>query len=64
LFQALKAYTADQRDEAIQKTKAALDNVDKRIDALGTHIDNKWDKMDKAAREKARASPARAPRNC
>jgi chromosome segregation ATPase len=55
LIQALKTYTADQRDEAIQKTKAALDNLDKRIDALETRIDNNWDKMDKAAREKARA---------
>jgi chromosome segregation ATPase len=56
LIQALKAYTADQRDEAIKKAKAALDDLDKRIDALEKHIDNSWDKMDKAAREKARAS--------
>ena len=55
LIQAVKGYTADQRDEAIQKTKEALDNLDKRIDALETRIDNDWDKMDKAAREKARA---------
>jgi chromosome segregation ATPase len=56
LIQALKDYTADQRDEAIQKTKAGLHNLDKRIDALETRIDNNWDKMDKAAREKARAN--------
>jgi chromosome segregation ATPase len=56
LLQALKAYTADQRDEAIHKTKAALDNLDKHIDALETRIDSNWDKMDKAARKKARAS--------
>ena len=56
LLQTLKAYTVDQRDEAIQKTKAALDNLDKRIEALETRIDNNWDKMDAAAREKARAS--------
>ena len=49
LMQALKAYTAEQRDEAIQKTKAAIDNLD-------TRIDSKWDEMDKAARENARAS--------
>ena len=54
--QALKAYTADQRDEAIKKAKAALDDLDKRIDALELRIDNSWDKMDKAARENARAS--------
>lgn len=56
LIQALKAYSADQRDAAIQKSKAALDNLDKRIDALETRIDNNWDKMNKTAREKARAS--------
>jgi len=36
--------------------KAALDNFDKRIDALETRIDSDWDKMDRAAREKIRAS--------
>ena len=55
LIQAIKGYSADQRDEAIRKTKAALASLDKRIDALETRIDNDWDKMDKAAREKARA---------
>ena len=55
LLQTLKAYSADQRDEAIQKAKAALDNLDKRIDALEARIDSNWDKMDAAAREKARA---------
>src|SRR5512139_3089763 len=56
LIKELKSYTAEQRDEAIQKTEAALDNLDKRIDALETRIDSNWDKMDKATREKARAS--------
>lgn len=56
LIQALKAYSADQRDEAIQQTKGALDNLDERIDALETRIHNNWDKMDKAARQRARAS--------
>ena len=56
LIQSLKTYTADQRDEAIQKSKVALDNLDQRIDALEIRIDNNWDKMDKAARERARAS--------
>jgi len=56
LVRALKAYTVDQRDEAIRKTKAALDNLDGRIDALETRAYNNWDKMDNAAREEARAS--------
>jgi flagellar motility protein MotE (MotC chaperone) len=56
LIQTLKAYTADQRDEAIKKTKTALENLDRRIDALEARIDNNWDNMNKAAREKARTS--------
>ena len=56
LIQALKAYSADQRDAAIQKTKASLDSLDKRIDALEKRIDNNWDKMNKSAREETRAS--------
>lgn len=34
----------------------ALEKLDGRIDTLETRIDDNWDKMDKAAREKARAS--------
>ncbi len=52
----LKDYTADQRDEAIKKINNALANLDDHIDALEKRIDNNWDKMDNAAREKARAS--------
>ena len=55
LLAALKSYTAAQRDEAIQKTKSALERLDKRINSLETRIDNNWDNMNKAAREKARA---------
>jgi len=55
LIQALGDYTADQREEAIERTKTALDKLDKRINALETHIDNNWDQMNDAAREKARA---------
>ena len=56
LIQALGAYTADQRDEVIQRARTALNNLDKRIDALEKRIDDNWDQMNKAAREKARAN--------
>jgi chromosome segregation ATPase len=55
-LQTLSSYTADQRDEAVRKTKTALGNLDSRIDALETSIDSNWDRMDKAAREKARTN--------
>ena len=56
LLQTLNAYTVEQREEAIRKTKTALDNLDKRIDSLQARIDRNWDQMDKAAREKARSN--------
>lgn len=56
LIESLGAYSAERRDEAIEKAKVALDNMDKRIDVLEQNVDDNWDKMDKAAREKARAS--------
>jgi DNA repair exonuclease SbcCD ATPase subunit len=56
LMQTLKTYTADRRDEASNKAKAALDNLDARIETLETSIDNNWDKMNKVARNNARAS--------
>lgn len=53
---AIRDYTADKRDEASAKAKASLDAIDARIDALAARIEQRWDKMDKAARDKARAS--------
>ena len=56
LLETLKNYTAEQRDEAMLKTKAALDTMDKRIEALESQVYSNWEKMDKAAREKSRES--------
>ncbi|MCW8933224.1 MAG: SNF7 family protein [Gammaproteobacteria bacterium] len=56
LLKTLNSYTVEQKDEAIRKTKTALDNLDKRIDSLQTRIDKNWDQMDKAARAKARSN--------
>lgn len=56
LLQALKTYTVEQRAEAIRKTQTALDHLDQRLEVLEKQIDRDWEKMDQAAREKARAS--------
>ena len=53
---AVKQEPQNQRDEAIQKTKTALDDLDKRIDELESDIDKNWDEMNKAARDSARDS--------
>lgn len=54
--ESIKNYSVEKRDEAVQKAKAALDALDVRIAALEANIDANWDKMNKAARERARAS--------
>lgn len=53
---AIAGYTAEQRDEAVQKAKAALDDLDARIERLEKTLEEKWSKMDKATREKASAA--------
>jgi len=54
----IKDYTVAQRDEAIKSAKAALDDVDARLRRLERKLESDWDKMDQAARKKARATLA------
>ncbi len=51
--QAIEKYSIAQRDEAVKKAKAALDDLDARIDSLEARLNKQWDKMDQAARNKA-----------
>jgi len=56
LVEALRDYGADRRDAVIEKAAGTLAALDRRIDALETRIDEGWDRMDRAARERARES--------
>jgi len=56
LLNSLKTYSAGQRDEALAKTRQAMDGMGTRIEALQDKLDKNWDKMDQSAREKARNS--------
>ena len=56
LLQALKSYGAEQRDEALEKSRVALDNLDRRIEALETRLLEQWEEMDEATRARARES--------
>ena len=53
---AIKDYSVGQRDEAIKSAKAALDDADRRINRLERKLENDWERMDQAARDKARAT--------
>lgn len=50
---AIKNYSVEQRDEAVKSAKAALDDLDGRINRLAADIDARWEKLDGAARKKA-----------
>ncbi len=52
----IKHYSADQRDEAVDKAKAVMDDLDAKIDKLETSIHKQWATMDKTARHKAQAA--------
>src|SRR3981081_1707723 len=54
--QAIKNYTVAQRDEAIRNAKAALDDADRRINRMERKLDGEWERMDQAARKRARAT--------
>ncbi|MEX6503323.1 hypothetical protein [Pseudomonas zhanjiangensis] len=56
LMQAIKAYSIEQRDEAITQTRIALDKMDKRIDQLESRVDKRWDTMSAASRQETRAA--------
>jgi predicted nucleic acid-binding Zn-ribbon protein len=53
---AIKNFAADKRDEAAKNVEVALISLDSRIDAMEERIDKKWDKMNEAARERARST--------
>lgn len=54
LLKTIGSYTAEKKDEAVQKAKDGLSKVDKRIDALEARIDKNWHEMSEAARTEAR----------
>jgi len=53
---AIKDYTVAQRDEAIKQAKAGLDDLDTRIRRMERKLDSEWERMDEAARKRARAT--------
>ncbi len=52
-MQAIKNYSYDQRDKAVKEMKAAMDNLDNRIDEMQSRIEKNWNEMSQASREKA-----------
>ena len=53
---ALKNYSAAQKDEAVKKAKAALDEIDARVSAIEGRIETHWNRMSRAGRQEAQAT--------
>ena len=56
LVETLEGYGADRRDAAMERANGALRDIDQRIAALQTRIDEELDEADAAARERAQQS--------
>lgn len=55
LVDALKSYTYEQKEQALNNIEVTLDNLDREIDALEKRIDKNWDQMKQKTREESRA---------
>lgn len=53
---AIKGYSAEQRDEALEKSKALIDSIDTRIEALEARAADGWDGLAADMRAKRRAT--------
>jgi ElaB/YqjD/DUF883 family membrane-anchored ribosome-binding protein len=53
LLQTINSYTAEKKDEAVQKAKKGLSRLDKLIDTQQDKLDKNWHKMGDVARKKA-----------
>lgn len=56
LTEAIKGYSAEQRDEALRKAKKAMETLDSRIEAMERRLEREWERTDQSTREKVRAS--------
>jgi hypothetical protein len=54
--QALKRYSAAQRDTALARAEQTLDAMDRRIEQLEVRTEKQWDKLGHSAREARKAS--------
>jgi len=54
LIDSLGSYTAEQRDQALEKAKEALARLDKRIQDLEARVRDNWENMDQETRQQAR----------
>ena len=54
--EALKKYSIEEKDNAVKEVKLILEDLDARIDRMQSRVEKKWDEMDQASRDKAKAT--------
>lgn len=52
--EAIRDYSIEQRDEALQQGREALDNIDSRIRAFRGRVSEQWNEMEPEVRSQAR----------
>lgn len=52
LIQSTKEYSVEKKDELVANTKMTLDKIDREIEEMDRAMEEKWDKLDDAARNK------------
>ncbi|MCB2147297.1 MAG: hypothetical protein KQI81_12545 [Deltaproteobacteria bacterium] len=50
--EAIKNFSVEQRNEALKKAQALLDDLDARIEPMESRLNEKWGQMDQTARQK------------
>ena len=53
-IETIKKYTVEKKDEAVREVKIVLEDLDVRIDRMQSRVENNWNEMDQASREKAK----------
>lgn len=53
-LESIQRYSADKRDQAISEAKALMASLDERIERLRKRLDENWDEMSEATRERSR----------
>ena len=54
--EAIKKYSIEKKDNAVNEIKVVMKDLDARIDRMQNSIEKKWDEMDQASRDKAKAT--------
>lgn len=54
--EALKKYSIEKKNTAVSEVKVVLEELDARINHMQNRIENRWDEMDQASRDKAKAT--------